>query len=173
MESHIGGQNTLILVTIPMSGQSMQSFPCFIYFNENEPDDMENQQAVRLAKEADPFGERTIGKCEICLIESNIEHPLGVLTKPDTLPPGASGARKRWKAIIEGHQLEHRLKNCVRLPDDDERARKISRAESSRIATEFFDGTPPWKDVAKRNCFGVHNLVSELSLILVGLIEKK
>jgi vacuolar protein sorting-associated protein 1 len=29
VESHIGGQNTLILVTIPMSGESMQSFLCF------------------------------------------------------------------------------------------------------------------------------------------------
>jgi hypothetical protein len=147
-------------------------FPAFLI--EAVPDDIENQQAVRLAKEADPFGERTIGGCEICLTESNIEHPLGVLTKPDTLPPGASGSRKRWMAIIEGHQ--HQLKHgyyCVRLPDDDERARNISRTESSRIATEFFDSTPPWNTITSRNHFGVHNLVSDLSLILVGLIEKK
>jgi vacuolar protein sorting-associated protein 1 len=141
---------------------------------EAEPDDIENQQAVRLAKEADPFGERTIGRCEICLTESNIKHTLGVLTKPDTLPPGASGSRKRWMTIIEGHQ--HQLKHgyyCVRLPDDDERARNISRMESSKIATDFFNGTPPWNTVASRNRFGVHNLVSDLSWILVGLIEKK
>ena len=28
VESHIDGQNTLILVTVPMSGESMQSFAC-------------------------------------------------------------------------------------------------------------------------------------------------
>lgn len=138
VESHISGQNTLILVAIPMS------------------DDMENQQAVRLAKEADPSGERTIG----------------VLTKPDTLPPGASGSRKRWADIIEGRQ--HPLKHgyyCVRLPDDDERARRISRTESTKIAMEFFKSTPPWNKIS-RHRFGVHNLISDLSLILVGLIEK-
>jgi vacuolar protein sorting-associated protein 1 len=31
VELHIGGQNTVILVTIPMSGETIiQSFPCFI-----------------------------------------------------------------------------------------------------------------------------------------------
>jgi vacuolar protein sorting-associated protein 1 len=93
------------------------------------------------------------------------------------LPPGASGSRKRWTAIIEGHQ--HPLKHgyyCVRLPDDDERARNISRTESLKIATKFFNGTPPWNTIASRNRFGVYSLVtlvSDLSLILVGLIEKK
>jgi hypothetical protein len=76
--------------------------------------------------------------------------------------------------IIEGNQ--HQLKHgyyCVRLPDDEERARAISRKESSKLATEFFNSTTPWNTVASRNRFGVHNLVADLSLILVGLIEKK
>jgi vacuolar protein sorting-associated protein 1 len=78
-------------------------------------------------------------------------------------------------SIIEGHQLEHRLKHgyyCVRLPDDEERAGNISRTELSRKATELFS-TAPWNTVASRNRFGVHNLVSDLSLKLVSLIEKK
>ena len=76
--------------------------------------------------------------------------------------------------IIEGNQ--HPLKHgyyCVRLPDDDERARNISRTESSKLAAEFFNSTPPWNTITSHNRFGVNNLVSDLSLILVGLIEKK
>jgi vacuolar protein sorting-associated protein 1 len=79
-------------------------------------------------------------------------------------------------SIIEGRQPEHKLTNgyyCVRLPDDDERARNISRTESSHIATAFFNSTPPWNTMGNRNWLGVHNLVSDLSLLLVSLIEKK
>lgn len=76
--------------------------------------------------------------------------------------------------IIQGNQ--HKLKRgyyCVRLPDDDERARNISRSESSKIANDFFNSTAPWNSITSLNRFGVNNLVSDLSLILVSLIEKK
>ena len=62
VEDYIARPNTLILVTIPMSGVSSRihtkpsSDMCFT-------DDMENQQAVRLARDADFDGERTIGRC--------------------------------------------------------------------------------------------------------------
>ena len=36
----------------------------------SEPDDIENQQAVRLAKMADPDGERTIGRRKIGLAQN-------------------------------------------------------------------------------------------------------
>ena len=78
--------------------------------------------------------------------------------------------------IIEGDSSHHQLKHgyyCVRLPDDDERARNMSRTESSNIAAEFFNSTPPWNTITSHNRFGVSNLVRDLSLILVGLIEKK
>ncbi|KAF8873241.1 P-loop containing nucleoside triphosphate hydrolase protein [Infundibulicybe gibba] len=139
--SHISGQNTLILITIPMS------------------DDMQNQEAVRLAKSADPDGTRIIG----------------VLTKPDTLTAGAIGLRQLWRAVIEGQ--EHPLKHgyyCVRLPDDAERARKLSPAERERAAANFFDNTSPWTpaEIPDRKRFGIPNFVTDISRLLVGLIEK-
>ena len=99
---------------------------------------------------------------------------LGVLTKPDTLTQGATGSKRKWKAILEGqgHELKHGY-YCVRLPDDDERSRNISRTESLGIATGFFDRTEPWNTIANRNRLGIANLVSDISYILVGLIEKK
>ncbi|KAJ7140089.1 P-loop containing nucleoside triphosphate hydrolase protein [Mycena crocata] len=136
--SRIDSENTLILVTIPMS------------------DDLQNQQAARLAKEADPAGERTIA----------------VLTKPDILGAGATGSRQKWKDILEGkdHQLTHGY-YCVRLPDDAERARGITRAESETRAAEYFDSTQPWRDIADRSRFGVPNLATFLSELLVARIE--
>ncbi|KAJ6558304.1 P-loop containing nucleoside triphosphate hydrolase protein [Mycena capillaripes] len=136
--SRINSNNTLILVTIPMS------------------DDLQNQLAARLAKEADPAGERTIA----------------VLTKPDILGPGATGSRQKWKEVLEGkdHQLKHGY-YCVRLPDDDERSRGISRAESERRAAEYFDSTQPWRDIVDRSRFGVPNLAAFLSKLLVARIE--
>ncbi|KAJ6552047.1 P-loop containing nucleoside triphosphate hydrolase protein [Mycena vulgaris] len=136
--SRINSDNTLILVTIPMS------------------DDLQNQQAARLAKDADPAGERTIA----------------VLTKPDILGPGARGSRQKWKDVLEGkdHLLTHGY-YCVRLPDDDDRSRGISRAESERRAAEYFDTTQPWKDIVDRTRFGVPNLATFLSQLLVARIE--
>ncbi|KAG1834946.1 P-loop containing nucleoside triphosphate hydrolase protein [Suillus subluteus] len=91
-------------------------------------DDMENQQSMSLARAADPNGKRTIG----------------VLTKPDTLGTGAISQRRKWVEIIEGRSEEHTLRYgfyCVRLPDDAERAQRLSRAESQRRAAEYFDTT--------------------------------
>ncbi|KAJ7485041.1 P-loop containing nucleoside triphosphate hydrolase protein [Mycena galericulata] len=134
----IASKNTIILVTIPMS------------------DDLQNQQAARLAKDADDAGERTIA----------------VLTKPDMLGPGATGLRQTWKDVLDGtkYPLKHGY-YCVRLPDDDERSRGISRTESERRAAEYFDSTQPWRDVADRSRFGVTNLAAFLSKLLVDLIE--
>ncbi|KAG1761981.1 P-loop containing nucleoside triphosphate hydrolase protein [Suillus occidentalis] len=121
-------------------------------------DDMENQQSMSLARAADPNGWRTIG----------------VLTKPDTLGTGAINQRRKWVEIIEGRSEEHRLSNgfyCVRLPDDAERAQRLSRAESQRRAAEYFDTTSPWKDVTNRDRFGIPGFVSDVSRLLIRLIE--
>ncbi|KAJ7279968.1 P-loop containing nucleoside triphosphate hydrolase protein [Mycena rebaudengoi] len=136
--SRIEKKNTLVLVTIPMS------------------DDLQNQQAARLAKDADPDGKRTIV----------------ALTKPDTLGSGATEARQKWQEIIEGkeHQLTHGY-YCVRLPDDDERLRGVSRAESESRATEYFATTQPWRDIVDRSRFGVPNLAAFLSQLLIERIE--
>jgi hypothetical protein len=122
-------------------------------------DDMENQQSMSLARTADPNGERTIG----------------VLTKPDTLGTGAINQRRKWVEIIEGRSEEHTLRHgfyCVRLPDDAERAQRLSRAESQKRAAEYFDTTSPWKDVTDRHRFGIPGFVSDISRLLIRLIEK-
>ncbi|KAG2036974.1 P-loop containing nucleoside triphosphate hydrolase protein [Suillus americanus] len=122
-------------------------------------DDMENQQSMSLARAADPNGKRTIG----------------VLTKPDTLGTGAINQRRKWIEIIEGRSEEHTLRHgfyCVRLPDDAERAQRLSRAESQRRAAEYFDTTSPWKDVIDRRRFGIPGFVSDISQLLIRLIEE-
>ncbi|KAG1876589.1 P-loop containing nucleoside triphosphate hydrolase protein [Suillus subalutaceus] len=122
-------------------------------------DDMENQQSMSLARAADPNGKRTIG----------------VLTKPDTLGTGAISQRRKWVEIIEGRSEEHTLRHgfyCVRLPDDAERAQRLSRAESQRRAAEYFDTTSPWKDVTDRRRFGIPGFVSDISRLLIRLIEE-
>ncbi|KAF9494431.1 hypothetical protein BDN71DRAFT_1393285 [Pleurotus eryngii] len=138
--SYIDHPNTLILVAMPIT------------------DDVENQQAARLAREADPEGLRTIG----------------VVTKPDCLPSGAIDSRRRWKDIFLGraHHLNHGY-YCVRLPDDSERARQASRADSAAIASGFFRSTEPWKDVdMNQGRFGIPNLVTDVGRLLVELIER-
>jgi hypothetical protein len=90
------------------------------------------------------------------------------------LTKGATGGREKWKAVLEGR--EHRTKHgyyCVRLPDDDERTRKVSRMESQRIADEFFTSNPPWSEMSNRRRFGIPNFVHDISALLVQLIEEK
>jgi len=98
-----------------------------------------------------------------------------VLTKPDTLGPGAINQRRRWVEIIEGRSENHKLLHgfyCVRLPDDVERSQNITRTESQRRAAEYFDTTPPWKDVTDRRRFGIPGFVSDVSRLLIQMIEE-
>lgn len=127
-------------------------------------------QAVVIAADADPEKERTIGKWS--RLQSVIF--IGVLTKPDSLTKGATGGREKWRAVLEGreHPTTHGY-YCVRLPDDDERQRKISSAEAQRSAVSFFDTTAPWDKMADRSRFGIPNFVSNISALLVEHIEKK
>lgn len=141
-------------------------------------DDMENQQAVRLARDADPDGERTIGKLGTRFqyrVTVSSKCCTGVLTKPDTLTQGAISSRKRWKDILQGRS--HPLKRgyyCVRLPDDEERGRKITRSEADAVASQFFSSTPPWNEVMATDPsrFGIPNFISDISILLTAMIEK-
>ncbi|KAF7319138.1 hypothetical protein HMN09_00250200 [Mycena chlorophos] len=136
VKSHIGG-NSLILVALPMT------------------DDIENQKALRLAREQDPHGRRTIG----------------VLTKPDMLGIG-SKARDLWLDVIEGrkHPLHHGY-YCTRQPDDSERSKNPSTAELRLAESTFFENTAPWSKSVHSNRFGMDNLVSTLSALLVQIIN--
>ncbi|KAJ7185818.1 P-loop containing nucleoside triphosphate hydrolase protein [Mycena filopes] len=138
--SHIRARNCLILVALPMT------------------DDIENQKALRLARQEDPEGRRTIG----------------VLTKPDMLSAG-SKVRDLWLDVIEGrskHVLQHGY-YCTRQPDDDERARNITSVQARRAEAAFFADTAPWSESTQKDCFGTDNLVSTLSTLLVQIINDR
>ncbi|KAI0087492.1 P-loop containing nucleoside triphosphate hydrolase protein [Irpex rosettiformis] len=136
--SHIKG-NSVILVTLPMS------------------DDIENQKALQLAKEADPFGLRTVG----------------VLTKPDTIPPGATKSRELWLEVIEGRRFPLKLGYfCTRQPDEDERAAHITQEDARAAESDFFENTAPWSRSTHRHRFGTQNLVANISAHLVKIIDE-
>ncbi|CCL98368.1 uncharacterized protein FIBRA_00363 [Fibroporia radiculosa] len=97
----------------------------------------------------------------------------GVITKPDSLTSGATGARQKWLDVIQGrfHKLEHGY-YVVRLPDDEERAKNLSRQDLERLATTFFQTTEPWKELLSCNRVGIPNLVSYISKVLMKVIEE-
>ena len=99
---------------------------------------------------------------------------LGVLTKPDTLGDGAIGARRRWADVLEGrsHPLRHGY-YCVRLPDDAQRARNITRAEAEESALNWFRDTAPWNQIMRNypSRFGIENFLSAVSILLTEKIE--
>ncbi|KAF7979740.1 hypothetical protein HWV62_41114 [Athelia sp. TMB] len=136
--SHIQG-NCLILVALPMT------------------DDIENQKALRLARQVDAEGQRTIG----------------VMTKPDLLSAGSTKSREIWLDVMEGrrHQLTHGY-YCTRQPDDADRTRKITAARAREAETEFFSKTSPWSTTAEQRRLGTRNLVATLSKLLVEIIDR-
>ncbi|KAI3609262.1 hypothetical protein WG66_010616, partial [Moniliophthora roreri] len=140
----IGGErrnNTLMLIVMPAN------------------EDTNNQEAMRLAKDFDEPGVRTIG----------------VLTKPDGVRAGDIGRQESVKATLEGRG-EFQLTNgyyCVRLPNDAERVEKLGRQEMFVRADKFFRTTKPWNEVTDRSVFGVANLVTSVSELLVKIIESK
>ncbi|KAF7351392.1 hypothetical protein MSAN_01570900 [Mycena sanguinolenta] len=138
--SHIQGSG-IILVALPMPGA----------------DDIENQKALRLARQQDPEGRRTIG----------------VLTKPDILSTG-SNMRDQWLDVIEGrrHPLNHGY-FCTRQPDDDERNNKITPAQARRAEINFFSATAPWSTTTHKDRFGTENLVATLSALLIQIINDR
>ncbi|KAF7800197.1 hypothetical protein EIP86_011444 [Pleurotus ostreatoroseus] len=140
VKSHISRDkgNCLILVTLPMS------------------DDIENQKAMRLAREADPQGLRTIG----------------VLTKPDLVTTAQQ--KSLWLDVIEGrkHPLKHGY-YCTRQPDEDDRAQGMTASEARVAEADYFLKTVPWVKSAHQSRFGTQNLVSNLSRLLSKLIDER
>ncbi|EKM52205.1 uncharacterized protein PHACADRAFT_198273 [Phanerochaete carnosa HHB-10118-sp] len=110
---------------------------CLILVTLPMNDDIENQKAMQLAKQIDPAGLRTIG----------------VMTKPDTLPAGATKARDLW--------LD---------PDDDERAKGITNAQARDAEMAFFRHNAPWSTSSQKYRFGTAQLVASLSKVLTKVI---
>ncbi|KAK0501905.1 P-loop containing nucleoside triphosphate hydrolase protein [Armillaria luteobubalina] len=150
---HNAEEETITLINGLVTSYIEESDNTIVLITIPMSDDIENQAAVKLAKSRDPDG---------------------VLTKPDMLTVGASGARQKWRDIILGQEEKHKLKHgyyCVRLPDDDERRRKISRDESQALAKVYFENNSPWKEFVDRSRFGIPSLVHDISRLLVRLIE--
>lgn len=92
------------------------------------------------------------------------------------LNEGATSARQEWSDILQDRNPNHRLHHgyyCVRLPNDAERSRNITRAESQRNAAEFFNNTSPWKDIPERRRFGIPGFVADISRLLMALINDR
>lgn len=89
------------------------------------------------------------------------------------LGEGASNARTIWKEVLEGtrHATKHGY-FCVRLPDDEQRARGVMRVEAQQIADAFFNTKVPWNEINDRSRFGIPNFVQYISALLVKLIEE-
>ncbi|KAL0571650.1 hypothetical protein V5O48_010308 [Marasmius crinis-equi] len=135
--SHIKG-NCLILVAIPMT------------------DDIENQKALRLARQVDEKGLRTIG----------------VMTKPDMLGSGSLKAMELWTEVVEGrrHPLIHGY-YVTRQLNDAERAKNTSPADARRLEESFFSNTQPWCKSKCADRFGTKNLSNALSALLMTVIS--
>ena len=95
------------------------------------------------------------------------------MTKPDAIPKGSSNLRKSWMKVLSGkaQKLKHGY-YCVRLPDDDERAKNLTRQEYYENAKTFFVQEPPWNTVKDKRRLGIPGLVEDLSGHLTILIEK-
>ncbi|KAF7797716.1 hypothetical protein EIP86_008916 [Pleurotus ostreatoroseus] len=141
VEDHIQG-NTLILLTITMRVNGSR--------NAATPDDIDNQGAAFLAKEADPNG---------------------VLTKPDTIQHGEEHG---WLRVLDGasHPLKHGY-YIVKQPSPKELEEGISSEEARRREVTFFENTFPWNSKATlRQRMGTTNLTRELSRLLGNVINQ-
>ncbi|KAH0828920.1 P-loop containing nucleoside triphosphate hydrolase protein [Lanmaoa asiatica] len=119
--------------------------------------DFENQGAHHLAKQYDPDGKRTVG----------------VLTKPDRIPPGDEPA---WLRILR-NETEPLVNNwyCVKQPSSQDVSRGITWAEARRQENEWFSSKQPWcsLDAPYQKFLRTSYLTERLSLILSELIAKR
>ncbi|KAH9917091.1 P-loop containing nucleoside triphosphate hydrolase protein [Amylocystis lapponica] len=130
---------------------------CIILLTVACETDFENQGAHTLAKAHDPEGKRTIG----------------VLTKPDRIPPGEED---RWLRFIRNEY--EALDNgwfSVKQPDSRALASGISWTEARKEEQLYFTATPPWSelDFESQRHLGTSRLTDCLSTVLSSLIAKR
>ncbi|KAK4705700.1 hypothetical protein P7C70_g493, partial [Phenoliferia sp. Uapishka_3] len=134
---------------------------CLILCAFSMKDDLENQSAGQLAKEADPTGTRTIG----------------VLTKADTLQ---DGEHSRWLKVLRGevHQLSLGY-FCTKLRGTADLKSGGTTYEASRAAeASFFTNVSPWDSLKGeiRHRLGTKSLVNflgdRLSLFMASKIPE-
>ncbi|KAF5859807.1 hypothetical protein ETB97_002416 [Aspergillus alliaceus] len=112
--------------------------------------DFANQIVLRLAREADPSGKRT----------------LGVITKPDTLVQG-SESEAQFFSLAKNQEVDFRLGWHVLKNMDTEKG-TWSLSIRSKQETEFFS-TGVWEDLP-RSHVGIDTLRERLSRLLLGQI---
>ncbi|KAG2158748.1 P-loop containing nucleoside triphosphate hydrolase protein [Suillus bovinus] len=130
---------------------------CVILLTVTCETDFENQGAHHLTKQFDPEGKRTVG----------------VLTKPDRIPPGEESA---WLKFIRNEQeplVNHWY--CVKQPGSQLLKDGISWAEARKQENDFFTLTQPWSTVEPQyqKFMRTSNLTERLSTILSELIAKR
>ncbi|KAF8596644.1 hypothetical protein BDV93DRAFT_570896 [Ceratobasidium sp. AG-I] len=119
--------------------------------------DFQTQGAVRLAREHDPDGKRTIG----------------VLTKPDRIEQLEEGP---WVSMLLGR--ENALANgwfCVKLPSSSDLRAKITPKDARAKEQKFFKGTAPWSGLVREHWgrLGTTNLGNRLGEILASEIQAR
>ncbi|GAA5883270.1 hypothetical protein JCM16303_007338 [Sporobolomyces ruberrimus] len=130
---------------------------CIILLTLTMRDDIENQSAMKHAKDADKDGKRTIG----------------VLTKPDTLQEGEHG---RWIQILRGEKT--RLTNgyfSTKQPGAADLGKNLSFEAARAAEKNFFQSTEPWASLPQslHLRLGTPNLTEYLSDKLSSYIKQK
>ena len=115
--------------------------------------DYANQIVLKLAKEVDPQGLRT----------------LGVITKPDTLPVG-SESETLFVALAKNEDVDFRLGWHV-LRNRDYESRNCSTETRDMLETRFFS-QGIWQDLP-RNLVGISALRKRLSKVLLDQIKSE
>jgi len=117
--------------------------------------DLDTNACLNLALKYDPQGIRT----------------RVALTKVDCIP---QGEEHTWIHVIEnGYSKCQNILgwNMVVNRNTKQVKEKISLNEIHEIEDEFF-GTEPWNEINKKECLGINNFGSQLSLLLILRIKK-
>ncbi|KAG5642512.1 hypothetical protein DXG03_002613 [Asterophora parasitica] len=159
VSSYIKRPSCIILLTVACESEYLVRFlmPMGAVADRFLPADFQNQGAQEIAKLHDPDGKRTIG----------------VLTKPDRIPPGEE---HNWISLIRGEK--EALDNgwyCVKQPGSDQIKKGITWAHARKSEGEFFQSTAAWSelDPMYHKYLRTENLVERLSSILSDLISKR
>lgn len=119
--------------------------------------DLENQIVLEKAKKYDPRKERTIG----------------IITKPDTLPPTSQRERNYIKVAQNGQDSEYRFKlgwHVLRNRNELEAEADISHEDRDKNEMDFFQGET-WRSLGSASK-GIAELRSRLSSVLFEHVKQ-
>lgn len=173
--SNIAAKNCLILVALPMTGPlslcllfSIIGLLLMSIPRTGKMISRIRRRFVSLDRSIAPANEPSVSLlCDLTIVKFQLLRIyVGVLTKPDCLPPGSTRRRQDWLDIIEGraHVLTHGYYVTCQ-PDDDARERGIS-GEAARDAEDRFFRNEPWNTSTQSTRFGTRNLTQKLSRLL-------